>query len=62
MTEVTRIYTVEITDIFRDGVPSLSPDELKGVFAEWIKEMLVCDHVNVVKIQDFEMEVADEQS
>ena len=62
MTEVTRIYTVELTCVIRvpDGVELLSHEKDKVFVETMLNHGRGFDDVVVTKIQDFEMEVADD--
>lgn len=60
MTEVTRVITVEITEVLADGMPVASKNIVRKFYPRMLKHYLRCDDVVVTKIQDFEMEVSDE--
>lgn len=53
--EKTVIHTVEITKIVRDGEPMRPMEEINRRIVEDIYDAVDCDHVNVAKVQVFEM-------
>ena len=60
MNEVTRVITVEFTKIERiEGTPAPMPDDWKRGLEEILEDLTGCDHVHVVKVQDFILEGAE---
>lgn len=59
MKETTRIFTVEITTISRDGKDMMPKDEAKKEMEDFFKNVVGTDDCVVANIQDFELEVAE---
>lgn len=55
MKEITRIITVEITEIvkLKDNEEYCSKDEAKRRLTEKLYQQFACDNVNVTNVQDF---------
>lgn len=57
MKEITRIYTLEITTISKDGKDMMPKDEAKKGMEDFFKNVVGTDDCVVTNVQDFEMEV-----
>ncbi len=56
MSEKTIIHTVEITKIIRDGEDLLPMEQINRNIVGFLESNMECDHVNVAKVQVFEMD------